>query len=79
MMSLVLDGEVLDFHFKRCTVQPWRVTFYVGDIYIGQIFKSRRRSYSIVGKTPHPLSPISGLATRWQAANLLLKMEGYTE
>jgi hypothetical protein len=73
MMSVIKDGKVLDFRFKK-TTQKFRTLFYVGDIFVGQIFKIRR-TYSVVGKNPHPLSPIRGLATRWQAAELLLKME----
>ena len=79
MMSAIVDGKVLDFHFRRCKVNNWVVFFYIGDIYVGQISKSRRRHYTVVGKTPNKLSPISGLATRWQAAELLLKMEGYRD
>jgi len=78
MMSIIKDGKVLDFYFKRCKVQNFRTMFYIGDIFVGQIFKIGR-TYSVVGKHPHPLSPIRGLATRWQAAELLLKMEGLEE
>jgi hypothetical protein len=76
-MSIIKDNEVLDFRFKR-TSQKFRTLFYVGDIFVGQIFKMGR-TYSVVGKNPHPLSPIRGLATRWQAAELLLRMEEIEE
>jgi len=73
MMSTIVNGKVLDWHFKKRTVDT---VFYIGDIFVGQIFKVAN-TYSVVGKTPHDLSPINGLATRWQAAELLLRMEGY--
>ena len=74
MMSITVNGKVLDFKFRKRTVD---ITFHIGDIFVGQIFKVGR-TYSVVGKTPNKLSPINGLATRWRAAELLLKMEGYT-
>lgn len=78
MMSCIVDGKVLDFYFKKRVFNGefHSYVFYIGDIYVGQIFKIRN-TYSVVGKTPNKLSPIDGLATRWQAAELLLKMEGY--
>jgi len=75
MMSTIVNGKVLDWKFKKRKVDT---VFYIGDIFVGQIFKLSN-TYSVVGKTPNELSPIDGLATRWQAAQLLLKMEGYTE
>jgi len=73
MMSTVVDGKVLDWHFKK---RKTDTLFYIGSTYVGQIFKIRK-TYTVVGRTPNRLSPIDGLATRWQAAVLLLKMEGY--
>jgi hypothetical protein len=73
-MSAIIDGKVLDFHYKKGG-QDFITNFYIGDIYIGQIFKMQH-GYSVVGKTPNPLGPIDGLRTRWQAAQLLLRMEG---
>jgi len=74
MMSHIHEGKVLDYHYKKLT--SCATAFYIGDIYVGQIFKLRK-TWSVVGRSPHPLCPIDGIATRWQAAQLLLKLEGY--
>lgn len=72
---VVVDGKALDFSFKK--IQEHHSAFYIGDIYIGQIFKMMR-SWSIVGKTPNRLCPIDGLKTRLDCCMLLLKLEGYS-
>ena len=78
MQSAIVNGKVLDFRYKN-GAQEFVTRFCVGydedEIYVGQIYKMQH-GYSVVGKTPNPLSPIHGLRTRWQAAELLLKMEG---
>ena len=78
MQSAIVNGKVLDFRYKKSGLD-FITKFCIGygdnEIYVGQIFKMKN-GYSVVGKTPHPLSPIDGLRTRWQAAELLLKMEG---
>ncbi len=78
MQSAIVDGKVLDFRYKKGG-QDFITKFCIGygedEIVVGQIFKMQD-SYSVVSKTPHPLSPVNGLKTRWQAAELLLKMEG---
>jgi len=77
MMSAIVDGKVLDFKFKNGG-QDFLTLFYIGNIFVGQIFKMRH-GWTVVGKSPNVLSPIDGIATRWQAAQLLLRMEGYTK
>lgn len=81
MMSAIVNGKVLDFRYKK-SGQEFITRFYIGydkdEIYVGQIFKMQH-GYSVVSKTPNPLSPIHGLRTQWQAAELLLKMEGITK
>ena len=81
MQSAIVNGKVLDFRYKK-GAENFITKFWIGydedAIFVGQIFKMHN-GYSIVSKTPHPLSPISGLRTRWQAAELLLKMEGITK
>ena len=39
MYSLILDGKVLDFKYKKVNELIWN--FYVGDIFVGQVFKMR--------------------------------------
>ena len=78
MQSAIVNGKVLDFRYKKGG-QDFVTKFCIGygknEIYVGQIFKMAN-GYSVVSKTINPLNPISGLRTRWQAAELLLKMEG---
>jgi hypothetical protein len=76
MKSTIVDGAVLDWRFKKRNA--FTFAFYIGDIFVGQIFKMRRR-WSVVGKSPNILCPIDGLASRADAAELLLKLEGFTK
>lgn len=76
MMSCIHNGKVLDYHYKK--LGNGGIAFYIGDIYVGQLYKIGK-SWSVVGKSPHPLAPISGLRTRWQGAELLLRLEGYSK
>jgi len=81
MQSAIVNGKVLDFRYKKGGLD-FITKFCIGydndEIYVGQIFKMAH-GYSVVGKTPNALSPIDGLRTRWQAAELLLRMEGIWE
>jgi len=56
MMSTIVNGKVLDWKFKKGG-QDFITVFYVGDIYVGQIFKMSH-GWSVVGKSPNALSPI---------------------
>lgn len=73
MYSVIYQGKVLDYKFKKYTKTSY--TFYVGDIYVGQIHKLAK-SWSIISKTVNSLNPIHGLKTRRDGAQLLLKIEG---
>jgi len=77
--SCIHEGKVLDFHYKRIgdITKNFHYAFYIGDIYVGQIFRMGKGDYSVVGNTPNFLSPINGLNSRFIASELLLKMEGY--
>jgi len=77
MMSAIVNGKVLDFKYKKGG-QDFITVFYIGNIYVGQIFKMSN-GWSVVGKTKNSLGPIDGLRSRWQAAELLLRMEGYND
>ena len=74
MHSLVVNGNVLDFKYKKIALG---YTFYLGDIYVGQIFKMRKHEWSVVGKTPSNLTPVHGFGSRWHASEFLLKLEGF--
>lgn len=71
MYSAIVDGEVLDFHFKLLIKDQYG--FYLGNIFVGQIFHCNK-SWSCVSYKPHELNPVSGFKTRYDAAEMLLKM-----
>ena len=86
MNSVIIQGKVLDWKFKRASsahmkkhpILKRRHVFYVGDILIGQIFSNRRRVWSCVSDyKPNPLCPINGFKTRHDAAEFLLKLNGF--
>ena len=74
MQSLVVNGKVLDFRYKKITDSI--SAFYIGSIYVGQVFKMHKRAWSVVAKTPNKICPVDGFARRRDAAEFLLKLEG---
>jgi hypothetical protein len=74
MNSVIVDGKVFDISYKKRG--DFVYAMYVGDNFAGQIFKMKK-SWSVVPKTSHILAPVNGLRTRWDATELILKMEGY--
>jgi len=76
MYSCIVEGKVLDYKFKRSTVSNYLYYFFIGDIYIGQIYKMKK-SWAGVGKATHKLNSLNGFKTRLDAAEFLLKLEGY--
>ena len=76
MYSIVINGKVLDYKFRNYKLK-FMQNFYVGNIFIGQIFKMKKGNWSCVPKNPHPLAPMDGFRSRFDAAECLLKMEGY--
>jgi len=76
MYSIVIDGQVVDYKFRK-RVENNSYIFSIGTIYVGQIFKIGKRSWSVIGKTPNKLCPVDGFRSRLDAAEFLLKLEGY--
>lgn len=74
MMSSIVDGKVLDWHFKK---HPNGYVFYIGDILIGQLFNLGRISrWSAVSNRPirgHG----DGFISRWKASEFLLKLNEF--
>jgi hypothetical protein len=70
MISSSVDGKVLDWHWKRRGVD---ILFYVGDIYIGQLFNLGRRGWSALHKDPNEIGLVEGFKTRYDASHFLLK------
>jgi hypothetical protein len=76
--SEVVDGKVLDYHFKPLKINEG-YNFCIGDIHVGQVFRLGRNKWAAVTNYAHPLFPVYGLATRLDAAELLLKVRRLSE
>jgi len=76
-ISLVKDGKVLDWRFKR--MNEYTIAFYVGDIYVGQVFKMKNRSYAAVCAGDCKLRMMEGFATRYAACHFILVSTGMCE
>jgi hypothetical protein len=74
MNSLVVNGKVLDYKFKKTVDGIY--AFYIGDILIGQAFKMRR-DWSAVSIICERMSKVDGFKTRIRAADYMLKLQGY--
>lgn len=72
--SINWEGKVLDFRWKK--ILPHVYAFYVGTLYVGQVF-NLGRTWSGVGKHSHKLNGLPGFKTRMDVANFLLQLEGY--
>ena len=67
MYSSIVDGKVLDWSWKKRDIDT---LFYVGDIFIGQLFNSGRAGWSAVYKEPTGLGCVDGFKTRYAASQL---------
>ena len=65
------DSKVLDWHFKKGNFNDsW--FFYVGDIFIGQVFREKRNYFTAVS-AKYPVGfPVQGFRSRHIAAEFLL-------
>jgi len=72
MFSHVVDGKVLDVHCKKVKSNKGHYIVYLGDIYLGQVFKLRF-GWSVVTAQVHPFMGLSGFISKWKAYEVLLK------
>ena len=72
MYSEIVDGKVLDFHYKPMKIHHGYI-FYIGHILVGQIFYITK-TWSAVSTHPCTLCPVDGFKTRHAAAQFLLKI-----
>lgn len=72
MISSVVDGKVLDWHWKKRQIDT---LFYVGDIYIGQLFYHKRSGWTALHKNPNNVNLVEGFKSRYSASHFLLKFE----
>ena len=78
--SQIVDGKVLDYHFKRLQVfenGSNHYLFSIGDIPIGQVFRMGKGNWTAVSRHPNPLGCIDGLRSRLDCCTILLKLAGY--
>jgi hypothetical protein len=80
MLSVVHEGRVLDFKYKK--QNEFTYAFYIGDILIGQVFRMGDQKWSAVGwhnpeSDMHRLYPVDGFRSRYHASEFMLKMAGY--
>jgi len=75
MYSVNYKGKILDYRYKRLV--DFIYAFYVGDIYVGQLFRMHKHCWSCVSGKPSKLSPVDGFKSRFYAAQFLLKLNNY--
>lgn len=74
MYSHIVNGKVLDFHFKKSR-QSDPDAFFIGDICLGQIWQMHRKNrWTAVSLFENPYGPVVGFATRLDAAEFLIKV-----
>lgn len=74
MLSIVLDGKVLDFRYKKQT--DFCTAFYVGDILVGQIFNMGSQGWAAVCSGDCQMRSATGFKTRYAASDFMLKSRG---
>jgi hypothetical protein len=83
MYSTIHDGKVLDWHFRKTGLEPdkkdrYAWNFYIGDIFIGQIFPMPRNRWSAVPwHTQCPYGSLEGFSTRHDACEYMLRACGF--
>lgn len=72
MYSHIVDGKVLDISTKKCKDIKGRYIVYLGQTYIGQLYKMKF-GWSVVTANPHPFSGLTGFINKWKAYEILIK------
>lgn len=79
MYSVVHNGKVLDFKYKR--QNDFTVAFYIGDIFIGQIFKLERKYSAVIWReipANNARRQVNGFASRYDASQYMLEATGFS-
>ena len=66
MYSLVVDNKVQDFKYKK-------TEFYLGDTFIGQIFKLNNSWSAVPWYKPSKIGVVHGFKTRYHASMYMLQ------
>ena len=72
--SAIVDGKVLDYHYKKIEHLNEAYYFYVGDIHLGMITKRRTGWCAVSMHTPCPYGVINGFNSRTSAAEFILQV-----
>lgn len=75
LYSICYNGSVLDFYWKK--INKGNYNFYIGDINMGIITKTRKSWSACPSKINTDISLIHGFKTRHFAANYLIMYMGY--
>lgn len=78
MYSVIHNGKILDFKYKR--QNDFTVAFYIGDILIGQIFKLGGKYSAVIWHDIPGNSArkhVKGFASRYDASAYMLEATGY--
>lgn len=74
MYSLILDGKVLDFRYKKHS--GCGTAFYVGDILAGLVYNNGKLGWSVVCVGDCQMRTASGFKTRYAASEFILQSKG---
>jgi len=78
MYSTVVDGKVLDWKYKRSGHDFPVYNFYIGDIFIGQIFNLGRSGWCpVTFHTVCPYKNVHGFRTLCHASEFMLQVCGF--
>lgn len=69
--SATIKGKVLPYTYKKNEVCT---NFYIGDIFLGQIFKMHNDWSVVSWHTPKGYNSVSGLKTKTDCCEWLIKM-----
>lgn len=72
MISSIVNDKVLDWNWKR---KDFVYRFYVGDIFVGQVFNLGRSGWSALHRNHQPIGLVEGFKTKYAASHFLLKFE----
>ena len=78
MLSCCYQGKVSDFKYTKLSL-PNGYNFYIGDIFIGQIFKMRKHNWHAVSFHKNARGAIGGFGSRYHASEYLLKLNGFSK
>ncbi len=78
MYSLIHDGQVLDYRFKKHL--EFSYLFFTGDLYQGQVFNTKRGWSALADRSvSKTVQLVKGFRTRLDAAEYILQANGYRD